>query len=172
MGTARFVRRDIAIAAALNTLRPDVRVEWLAPPSTHAELTAHGATLHPASVGLLGGPTANAASLSYDEWRRHDEARLVDFMIFAEVVDLEAVDLVIADGAWQVDNYLHENPELKRFAYVWLTDRSGMATRAGRGRVRGAQLRIDANAAMVDLVGRYPRLRDLAFFLGGPEDLS
>ena len=89
---------------------------------------------------------------SYDEWRRHDEARLVDFMIFAEVVDLEAVDLVIADGAWQVDNYLHENPELKRFAYVWLTDRVGLPPAPDADEFE-AQLRIDANAAMVDLVG-------------------
>ena len=166
------VRRDIAIAAALNAIRPDVRVEWLAPPSTHAELMAHGATLHPASHSLLGGPTGpNAASLSYDEWRRHDEARFVDFMIFADVVDREAVDLVIADGAWQVDNYLHENPELKRFAYVWLTDTVGWPPTPDADELE-AQLRTDANAAMVDLVGRYPRLRDLAFFLGGPDDLS
>jgi hypothetical protein len=28
-------------------------------------------------------------------------------------------DLVIGDEAWDVDYFLHENPELKRFAYAW-----------------------------------------------------
>ena len=92
-------------------------------------------------------------------------------MIFADVVDREAVDLVIADGAWQVDHYLHENPELKRFAYVWLTDTVGWPPAPDTDELE-AQFRIDANSAMVDLVGRYPRLRDRAFFLGRPDDLS
>jgi hypothetical protein len=29
---------------------------------------------------------------------------------------------VVGDEAWEVDYYLHENPELKRFAYAWSTD--------------------------------------------------
>ena len=31
-------------------------------------------------------------------------------------------DLWIGDEAWEVDYFLHENPELKRAAYCWLTD--------------------------------------------------
>ena len=31
-------------------------------------------------------------------------------------------DLWIGDEAWELDYYLHENPEQKRAAYVWLTD--------------------------------------------------
>src|SRR5438046_9156521 len=31
-------------------------------------------------------------------------------------------DVWIGDEAWEVDYYLHENPELKQAAYVWLTD--------------------------------------------------
>ena len=30
--------------------------------------------------------------------------------------------LPIGDEAWDVDYFLHENPELKRFAYCWFTD--------------------------------------------------
>lgn len=28
----------------------------------------------------------------------------------------------MGDEAWEVDYYLHENPELKRTPFVWLTD--------------------------------------------------
>mgnify|MGYP006172599327 CR=1 FL=1 len=31
-------------------------------------------------------------------------------------------DLVIGDEAWDVDYYLHENPEIKRTAFAWMTD--------------------------------------------------
>ena len=34
----------------------------------------------------------------------------------------EHYDLVIGDEAWDVDHFLHENPELKRFAFAWMTD--------------------------------------------------
>ena len=34
----------------------------------------------------------------------------------------EPYDLWIGDEAWELDYYLHENPEQKRAAYVWLTD--------------------------------------------------
>ena len=31
-------------------------------------------------------------------------------------------DLWIGDEAWELDHFLHENPELKNSAYAWLTD--------------------------------------------------
>jgi hypothetical protein len=45
-----------------------------------------------------------------------------NFMVFHDVVADADYDLVVGDEAWQLDYYLHENPELKRFAYAWFTD--------------------------------------------------
>ena len=58
----------------------------------------------------------------FQAWRRMDEILLNDFMVFNDVVGERDYDLVIGDEAWDVDYYLHENPELKRFAYCWITD--------------------------------------------------
>ena len=37
-------------------------------------------------------------------------------------LDRGRYDLVIGDEAWEIDHYLHENPERKSSAFVWLTD--------------------------------------------------
>ena len=49
-----------------------------------------------------------------------------------------AHDLSSADEAWDIDHFLHENPELKRAAYAWLTDFVGWLPMAdgGAGRRR------------------------------------
>ena len=73
--------------------------------------------------------------------------------------------LVIADSAWHIDHYLHQNPELKRFGFVWLSDQVGFAPTVDETE-RDVALRADANAEMIELVERYPRIRDLALFLG------
>ena len=73
----------------------------------------------------------------------------------------EPFDLVIAIGAEQIDRYLHEHPELKRFAYAWITDRVGWAV-AGESTCRWARLAADANAGMAALVEARPDVRDLA----------
>ena len=51
-----------------------------------------------------------------------DEILVNNFMVFNDVVDETYYDLVIGDEAWDVDYFLHENPELKRFAFAWMTD--------------------------------------------------
>jgi hypothetical protein len=51
-----------------------------------------------------------------------DEILVADFMVFHDVIADRPYDLVTGDEAWEVDYFLHENPELKRFAYCWLTD--------------------------------------------------
>jgi hypothetical protein len=43
-------------------------------------------------------------------------------MVRHDLLEAEPYDLVIGDEAWEVDYYLHENPELKRAPFVWLTD--------------------------------------------------
>ena len=49
----------------------------------------------------------------------------------------EHYDLVIGDEAWDVDYFLHENPELKRFAFAWMTDFVGWLPMPDGGAARG-----------------------------------
>ena len=51
-----------------------------------------------------------------------DEILVANFMVFHDAVEEGEYDLVIGDEAWDVDHYLHENPELKRTAFAWMTD--------------------------------------------------
>ena len=66
-----------------------------------------------------------------------DEILVANFMLFDEIVRDEPPDLVIADEAWEVDYFLHENPELKRFAFAWLTDFVGWLPMPDGGAARG-----------------------------------
>jgi predicted glycosyltransferase len=99
-----------------------------------------------------------------------DEILLANFMVFLDVVQAEQYDVWIADEAWDVDYYLHENPELKSAAYVWLTDFVGYLPIPDGGR-REAFLTADYNAEMIEQIARYPRVRDRAIFVGDPEDI-
>jgi hypothetical protein len=173
-GRPEAVRRDVAIVGALRALEPGVAVDWLAPPPVRAWLASNGEAVHPASDGLLPETSIDGTAVDgpadLAAHRRFDEARFVNFMVFADLVAAEPVDLVVADGAWQVDHYLHQHPELKQFAFAWLTDRVGWAP-AGEETEREAALRTDANQEMVELVERHARLRDLALFIGDPGDI-
>ena len=99
-----------------------------------------------------------------------DEILLADFMVFHDVVTEDDYDLVIGDEAWEVDHYLHENPELKRFAYCWLTDFVGWLPMP-EGGDHEARLTADYNAEMIEHIARYPRVRDLSLFVGNPDDV-
>ena len=74
-------------------------------------------------------------------------------------------DLSIGDEAWEVDHFLHENPELKRAAYAWLTDFVGWLPMPDGGE-REACLTADYNAEMIEHIARYPRVRDRSIFVG------
>ena len=79
-----------------------------------------------------------------------------------------AYDLVIGDEAWDVDYFLHENPELKRFSFAWLTDFVGWLPMPDLGEReaaadRGLQRR-DAGAA-----SSVRRIRDRQVFVGNPD---
>ena len=51
-----------------------------------------------------------------------DEILIANFMLFDDVVRADDYDVWIGDEAWEVDFFLHENPELKTAPYVFLTD--------------------------------------------------
>jgi predicted glycosyltransferase len=99
-----------------------------------------------------------------------DEILISNFMVFHELAESEQYDLWIGDEAWELDYYLHENPELKRAAYVWLTDFVGWLPMADGGE-HEAYLTADYNAEMIEHIARYGRLRDRALFVGNPDDV-
>jgi UDP:flavonoid glycosyltransferase YjiC (YdhE family) len=99
-----------------------------------------------------------------------DEILLANFMVFHDAVTEGEYDLVIGDEAWDIDHYLHENPDLKRTAFVWMTDFVGWLPMASGGE-REAFVTADYNAEMIDHVERFPRIRDRAIFVGEPDDI-
>ncbi len=168
--------RDVAIARELRALRPDLQVDWLAQdPVTHV-LAARGERILPASA-WLAGESAHIESEAgehdlrvFQAYRDMDEILLANFHVFHDVVAEEPYDLVIGDEAWDVDHFWHENPELKRTPFVWLTDFVGWLPMPDGGE-REAFLTADYNAEMIGHVERFPYLRDRAIFVGEPDDL-
>ena len=99
-----------------------------------------------------------------------DEIMVSNFMVFSDLVASEHYDLWVGDEAWDVDYFLHENPELKRAPYAWLTDFVGWLPMPDGGD-REAALTADYNAEMIEQIGRFPGLRDRAVFVGNPGDV-
>ena len=135
-----------------------------------------GEPVHPASA-LLANESAHIEDESADHdlhafqaIRRMDEILVNNFMVFNDVVDETYYDLVIGDEAWDVDYFLHENPELKRFAFAWMTDFVGWLPMPSGGDAEAA-LTADYNAEMLEQRARYRRLRDRSIFVGNPDDI-
>ena len=170
------VRRDLAIADHLRECHPGLEIEWLAQHPTTAVLERRGERIHPASAELASESAHIAGEASghdlhcFQALRRMDEILLANFMVFHDVARDGCYDLWIGDEAWDVDYYLHENPELKTAAYVWLSDFVGYLPMADGGE-REAMLTADYNAEMIEQIARYPRIRDRAIFVGDPEDI-
>jgi predicted glycosyltransferase len=99
-----------------------------------------------------------------------DEIMVANFMVFHDLARDEPYDVWIGDEAWDLDYFLHENPELKTAAYVWLTDFVGWLPMPDGGE-REAFLTADYNAEMIGHIERHPRVRDRALFVGEPEDV-
>jgi pimeloyl-ACP methyl ester carboxylesterase/predicted glycosyltransferase len=169
-------RRDVAIAKELRKLVPDLEIDWLAQHPVTAVLEAEGERIHPASAelanesGHIESESAEHDLHVFQAWRRMDEILVANFMLFHDVVRDDPYDLWIGDEAWEVDYYLHENPELKSAAYVWLTDFVGWLPMTDGGE-REAFLTADYNAEMIEHIARFPRVRDQAIFVGNPEDV-
>ena len=99
-----------------------------------------------------------------------DEILVANFMVFHDLVSETDYDLWIADEGWEIDYYLHENPEQKRAAYAWLTDFVGWLPMPDGGEHEAA-LTADYNAEMIEHIARFPRVRDRAIFVGNLEDV-
>jgi predicted glycosyltransferase len=169
-------QRDVAIADELRTLRPDVEIDWLAQHPVTTVLESRGERIHPLSAELASESAHITAESSdhdlnaFQAIRRMDEILVANFMVFHDAVEGGEYDLVIGDEAWDVDHFLHENPELKRTAFAWLTDFVGWLPMPSGGE-REAFLTADYNAEMIEHVERFPRLRDQAIFVGDPDDI-
>jgi len=169
-------RRDVAIAQELRTLVPGLQIDWLAQHPVTRVLADAGETIHPASAWLanesahIEDESADHDLHAFQAIRRMDEILVNNFMVFNDVVDETYYDLVIGDEAWDVDYFLHENPELKRFAFAWLTDFVGWLPMPAGGEAEVA-LAADYNAEMLEQRARYRRLRDASIFVGNPDDI-
>jgi predicted glycosyltransferase len=169
-------QRDAAIADELRKLHPDLEIDWLAQHPVTAVLEARGEHIHPASAFLANESShIECESAEHDlhcfqAIRRMDEILLSNFMVFHDLIRDEDYDLWIGDEAWELDYYLHENPEQKRAAYVWLTDFLGWLPMPDGGE-REAFLTADYNAEMIEHIARFPRVRDRAVFVGNPDDI-
>jgi pimeloyl-ACP methyl ester carboxylesterase/predicted glycosyltransferase len=168
--------RDVAIADALRELVPGLEVHWLAQHPVTTVLEHRGETIHPASAQLASEARhidreAGEHDLhAFEAIRRMDEILCANFMVFDDLVHEEAFDLWIADEAWEVDHYLHENPERKTAPLAWLTDFVGYLPMPAGGE-REAAVAADYNAEMIEHVERHPSVRDRAIFVGDPEDI-
>jgi hypothetical protein len=137
------------LAAGLWRLSVTVRPSWSC---WHSRLAVCGDRTEPHIESESAGHDLHA----FQAIRRMDEILLANFMVFHVVVPEEDYDLWIGDEAWELDYYLHENPEQKRAAYAWLTDFVGWLPMPADGE-REAFLTADYNAEMIEHIARFPR---------------
>jgi pimeloyl-ACP methyl ester carboxylesterase len=169
-------QRDVAIADELRKLHPDLEIDWLAQHPVTNVLAARGERVHPASAqlaseaGHIDHESAEHDLHAFQAIRRMDEILLTNFMVFHDLAREQDYDLWIGDESWELDYYLHENPEQKRAAYAWFTDFVGWLPMADGG-PHEAFLTADYNAEMIEHIARFPRVRDRAIFVGGPGDI-
>ncbi len=170
--------RDVAIARELRALVPGLEIDWLAQHPVTAVLEQRGERVHPLSAHLAGESRHIESEMSgehdlrvFRAWRNMDEILLANFMVFHDAVRDGDYDLWVGDEAWDVDHYLHENPELHTTPFAWLTDFVGWLPMPPDTDGREARLTADYNAEMIEHVERFPRIRDAALFVGNPEDL-
>jgi pimeloyl-ACP methyl ester carboxylesterase/predicted glycosyltransferase len=169
-------KRDLAIARELRSLRPELKIDWLAQHPVTAVLEAEGERIHPAS-GKLANESAHIESESrghelhcFQALRRMDEILTANYMVFHDLVREERYSVCIGDEAWELDYYLHENPADKRAPFVWLTDFVGFLPMPDAGE-RELFLTADYNAEMIAHVEGEPQVRDRAIFVGDPDDI-
>jgi len=166
----------MAIAAELRKLHGDVQIDWLAQDPVTRALATAGERVHPASAHLASESAHIEAEAgehdlnAFQAIRRMDEILLTNFSVLQDVVDSGDYDLVAADEAWDLDYFWHENPELKRAAYVWMTDFVGWLPTAGGG-ADEARVTADLNAEMIEHLDRFRRVRDRSIFIGDPDDI-
>ena len=171
------VLRDLAIARALRERVPDLEIEWLAQSPVTEVLTSHGEIVHPASVELASesahweSESTNHDLHAFYAFRRMDEILCANYMLFDDVVRETTYDLWVGDESWEVDHFLHENPERKIAPYAFLTDVVGFLPVDPGNDAHEVELCADYNAEMVEHRERFPYVRDRSVFIGGYDEL-
>lgn len=170
-------QRDLAIARELRKLQPDLDIDWFTVDPAARYLERESERLHPITRRLANESrhferVAGEHDLqAFFALRTMDEIMTNNFMTFVDLMDAEHYDIVIGDEAWDVDYHYHENPELKRQPFVFLTDFVGCLP-MNPGDEREAFLCANRNADDLEHVERYPYVRDAAIFVGNPEDVT
>ncbi len=170
-------QRDLAIARELRKLQPDLEIVWLAQHPVTTVLERAGETIHPASR-LMANESAHIESEMgehdlhvFQAIREMDEILVANFMLFHDIVQDDRYDLWLGDESWEVDYFVHENPELKTAPYVFMTDFVGWIPIDDSEGSREAYVAADYNAQNIEHVERYPYVRDGAVFVGSGEDV-
>lgn len=169
-------QRDVAIARELRKLVDGIQIDWLAQDPVTRVLEGEGERIHPASEHLASesghfeSESAEHDLHCFHAWRRMDEILIANFMLFHDVVTEHSYDLWVADEGWEIDYYLHENPNLKTANYVWLTDFVGLLPMDDADDYERYLAR-DYNEQMIEHIADHPTLRDRALFVGNPEDI-
>jgi pimeloyl-ACP methyl ester carboxylesterase/UDP:flavonoid glycosyltransferase YjiC (YdhE family) len=171
------IQRDIAMAQALRTLHPDATVDFLAADPARRAVEAAGERLHPAT-DLLLNESAHVEGWARDHelhafnalWHM-DEIMSANFMAFADVVEREPYDLWVGDEGWDLDYYLHENPELKRAPYAFVTDFIGVLPMRDDPASTEFRRAWEKNAENIDHLRLHPDVRDLSLMVGDEEDV-
>ena len=168
--------RDVAIADELRRQVPGLEIEWLAqePVTTVLRAPRGDDPSRPAP----SSPARRRTSIA-----RRASTTCTRFRPFAgwtrSVRQLHGVRRPRARGAvrrldrrrgWELDHFLHENPELKTAPYAWLTDFVGFLPMPAGGD-HEAFLTADYNAEMIEQIERFPSVRDRAIFVGEPGDI-
>ncbi len=170
------VQRDVAIARELRKLQPDLEIDWFTVDPATRYLEREGERVHPITkrlaneskhIELIAGEHDLSAFFGI---RTMDEIMALNFMTFVDLMEAEHYDIVIGDESWEVDYHYHENPELKRQPFVFLTDFVGCLP--VEGDEREACLCADRNADDIEHVARYPYVRDAAIFIGNRDDVT
>jgi pimeloyl-ACP methyl ester carboxylesterase/predicted glycosyltransferase len=168
--------RDIAIADELRKREPEIEIHWLTQNPVTKVLQERNEIIHPAA-GHLVSESAHFQSEcaehdlhAFQAIRTMDEILVNNFMVFKDLIEEEHFDLWIADEGWDVDYFLHENPELKRAPLAWLTDFVGWVPMPSGG-AREASIAADYNLEMIEHIERHPRLRDRSIYVGDPDDI-
>jgi UDP:flavonoid glycosyltransferase YjiC (YdhE family) len=171
------IQRDIAIARRLREIHPDATVDFLAADPARRVVEHTGERIHPATDLLLN------ESAHFERWAADhelhafnalwdmDEVMAANFMTFADVVERERYDLWVGDEGWDLDYFLHENPDLKAAPYVFITDFIGMLPmREDPGSTEFIRC-WEKNAENIDHLRLHPNVRDLSVMVGDEEDV-
>lgn len=169
------VQRDLAIAREIRALRPELEVIWFTTEPATSYLKLEGETVH-AGCDRLANESAHFERVAGEHdlqaffaLRDMDETMTRNFLVLSEVLRNEHFDIVIGDEAWELDYFYHQNPELKRQPFVFLTDFVGCVPMSDDEREQF--LCAQRNAEDIEQIERYPWIRDRAVFIGNVDDL-